>query len=910
MSNTLSAPVLPVEPEIIFRRTKIAPPPSGKRWVQRARLLALLGVPPRARLSLIHAGAGFGKSACLLQWHQALQLGGTKAAWLSLDHDDRDDLLTFIAYVAAAINRVCPGIGSEVIELASRYSQRVRPEDLQTTLINAILGWHEPLVLIIDDYHFVHAQAIHDWLSDFVARAPANFSLALACRSVPPMRLARLRAADEVTQVGALELALSFSEVREFMQGAGAEQVDAQDIVTLHDRTEGWVVGLQMIAIALRGKRTLAQTLATFGGDARSVGDYLRGEVLDSLPPELVDFLLAISVSDRFCADLCNAVTDSDGAAGLLAQIELRQLFILPLDEQGQWFRFHHLFSAFLRAQARLRLGERLDVLHGRACAWFADQGLWNEAVRHAIASGDDMRALAVAERCAMDLVRDGDYLSLQNLIDRLPTGPHRHGVHLLLAQAWALMLSGRVDEVETLLAEIDAIQPRLADGSGALAMDMMAVRANLAYVRDDSDGIERILGPWQATQSVASPWVSDVLKVTGSVNHTWRGHFAAARDYLPCATTFRRAFQLVMFGWNWFCEGRPEEARTQWLSALELADSELGAQSVAAALARVPLARLAYERGAFDEVEILMANRMGLIEQVGLTDFLEQGVYALSWARYASGNRSGAVELNERLRLFAIERAMVRLEVHASIEMMRMCWQSQPERVAQLAQRMHAIVRTPQTGQIRSTRWLSGRLAAVGVAFHKALSTLSPDSLDGFEAIVRDIVAIAKGPHVLSACLLLAIVRRQAGNDKQARGALAQALLIGQQLNLIRSLVDGGDWVLPMLLVLRDSGEGRAVGVADEFLERLIACCGSAPAAPGEPAAAAPPPALLESLSKRELDILVLIERGLSNKAIGQTLSIGPETVKWHLKNLFGKLGVNNRQLAVIRARSLSLLA
>ncbi|NGZ85151.1 LuxR C-terminal-related transcriptional regulator [Duganella aceris] len=905
----MSTSVLPAEPGIIFRRTKIAPPPSGKRWVHRARLLTLLGVPPRARLSLIHAGAGFGKSACLLQWHQALQLGGTKAAWLSLDHDDRDDLLTFIAYVAAAINRVCPGIGDEVIELASRYSQRVRPEDLQTTLINEIHAWPEPLVLIIDDYHFVEAQEIHDWLSDFIARAPANFSLALAARSVPPMRLTRLRAADQVSELGAFELALSFGEVRDFMQGAGAEQVDGQDIVTLHDRTEGWVVGLQMIAIALRGKRTLAQTLATFGGDARSVSDYLRGEVLDSLPPELVDFMLRVSVSDRFCAGLCNALTGGDNAAGLLAQIELRQLFILPLDEQGQWFRFHHLFGAFLRAQAKTRLGDELGALHGRACAWFADQGLWNEAVRHAIASGDEMRALEIAERCAMELVRDGDYLSLQNLIDRLPQGPHRHGVHLLLAQAWALMLNGRVDQVESLLAEIEAIQPRLADGSGALAMDMMAVRANLAYVRDDSDGIDRILAPWQGTQAVASPWVCDVLKVAGSVNHTWRGHFAAARDYLPCVTTFRRAFQLVMFGWNWFCEGRPEEARQQWLSALELADSELGAQSVASALARVPLARLAYERGAFDEVEILMANRMGLIEQVGLTDFLEQGVYALSWARHASGNRANAIELNEGLRLFAIERAMVRLEVHASIELMRMCWQSQPERVAQLAQRMHAIVRTPQSGQIRSTRWLSGRLAAVGVAFHKAVSTLSPDSLDGFEAIVLDIVAIAKGPHVLSACMLLAIARRQAGNDRQARAALAQALLIGQQLGLGRSLVDGGDWVLPMLVLLRDGGEGRAAGVADDYLERLIASCGQAPAA-AEEAAAPAPPALLESLSKRELDILVLIERGLSNKAIGQTLSIGPETVKWHLKNLFGKLGVNNRQLAVIRARSLSLLA
>ena len=895
---------------MIFRRTKIAPPPSGKRWVPRARLLEQLGVPPRARLSLLHAGAGFGKSACLLQWHQALQLGGTKAAWLSLDHDDRDDLLTFIAYVAAAINRVCPGIGSEVIELASRYSQRVRPEDLQTTLINEILGWHEPLVLIIDDYHFVDAPAIHEWLTDLITRAPANFSLALASRSVPPMRLARLRAADEVTEVGALELALSFSEVRDFMHGAGAEQVDGQDIVTLHDRTEGWVVGLQMIAIALRGKRTLAQTLATFGGDARSVGDYLRGEVLDSLPSVLVDFLLQVSVSDRFCAELCDALTQGEGAAGLLAQIELRELFILPLDEQGQWFRFHHLFSAFLRAQAKARLGDRLSALHGRACAWFADQGLWNEAVRHALACGDDMRALDIAERCAMDLVRDGDYLSLQTLLARLPADPHRHGVQLLLAQAWALMLSGRVAEVEHLLAELETIQPRLADGSGVLAMDMMAVRANLAYVRDDSDGIERILGPWQANQAPASPWVCDVLKIAGSVNHTWRGRFAAARDFPPCATTFRRVFQLVMFGWSWFCEGRANEARAQWLSALELADSELGAQSVAAALARVPLARLAYERGAFDEVEILLANRLGLIEQVGLTDFLEQAIYALSWARHASGNRANAIELNERLRLFAMERAMVRLEVHASMEMMRMCWQSQPERVAHLAQRMHAIVRTPQSGQIRSTRWLSGRLAAVGVAFHKALSTLSPDSLDGFEAIVRDIVAIARGPHVLNACLLLTIARRQAGNDAQARSALAQALLIGQQLGLLRSLVDGGDWVLPMLLVLRDSGEGRAAGIADEFMERLIACCTRMPDQPAVSAASAPPPALLESLSKRELDILVLIERGLSNKAIGQTLSIGPETVKWHLKNLFGKLGVNNRQLAVIRARSLSLLA
>jgi LuxR family maltose regulon positive regulatory protein len=900
---------LSLEPGIVFQRTKIVPPPSGKRWVQRTRLLEQLGVPPRARLSLIHAGAGFGKSACLLQWHQALQLTGTTTAWLGLDNDDRDDLLAFIAYIAAAINRVCPEIGGEVIELAGRYGLQVRPEELRTNLINAILARGEPLVLIIDDYHFVDAPAIHEWLTEFVARAPGNFFLALASRSVPPMRLARLRAADAVAEISSQELALTFSEVREFVQGLGAGQVGAQDIVTLRDRTEGWAVGLQMIAIALRGKRTLAQTLATFGGDARSVGDYLRGEVLDSLPRDLVDFLLAVSISDRFCAGLCDALTGRDGAAALLAQAELRELFILPLDEQGEWFRFHHLFSAFLRVQAKARFGDGLAELHGRACAWFAGHGLWNEAVRHAIASGDETRALAVAERCAMDLVRDGDFLSLQSLVARLPADPHRHGAHLLLAQAWVAMMHGQVAEVEEKLAEVDAIQPRLADGSGAHAMDMMAIRANLAYVRDDSDGIERILGPWRANQFPASPWVCDVLKGVGSVNHTWRGRFAAARDYAPCSTAFRRVFQLVMFGWSWFCEGRADEAEAQWQSALELADSELGAQSVAAAMARVPLARLAYERGAFDEVEILMANRLGLIEQVGLTDFLDQAVYALSWARAASGDCADAVALNERLRLYAMERAMVRLEVHASIELMRMCWHTQPERVAHLAQRMHAIVRMPQPGQIRSTRWLGGRLAAVGVAFHKAISTLSPESLNGFEAIVRDIVAIARGPHVLNTCLLLAIAQRQAGNDLKARNALAQALLIGQHLDLLRSFVDSGDWVLPMLLMLRDSGEGEAAGIAPDFLARLIAGFDAPPEQAAEPAETAPAP-LLEALSRRELDILALIERGLSNKAIGRSLGIGPETVKWHLKNLFGKLGVNNRQLAVIRARVLSLLA
>ncbi len=886
----------------MFLATKLAAPRARSRWVPRQRLLSRLGVPPRFRVNLVHAGAGFGKTALLAQWQHELACAGIPTAWLSVDRND-DDIHVFIAYLAAAINRACPEVGRDVIELVSRRGRQVPAATLKVLLANAITDLKSALVLIVDDFHFLGSDEIHEWMTDFVTRAPDNLSVAVAARSFPPQGLSRLRATGQMEEIGPDDLALTYDEVGSFMEGATDARLEPSDVDTLHEHTEGWAAGLQMVAIALRSRQKPGNPVEALSGTTRSVNGYLQEEVFARLPEKLRDFLMRAAILGRFSAEVCAAVTGETEAGRMIAEAERRELFILPLDVQGCWYRFHHLFSDFLLVELDRQKPGELRRLHVRASEWFAREECWREALHHSIEAGDMEQAIEVANRCAMSLVRDGDYFVLQTLLANLPADLHRRSVHLRLAEAWTLALNGQGDEVDRVLREIDLAAEAGGQG-GAVRPEMRAIRATLAYVQDDSTRLADLLHEGPPTGAGSQPWVDDVIKVAASVDHLWHRRFAEARDFSPCVTLFKRVYQLSLFGVSWWYEGRIAEAEAQWQSAADLADGEAGSRSLAAMVPRIWLARLDYERGRFDSVERALAGRVGMLEETCPTDLMASASESLGWTRAARGDVPGAMAVFDRMRLIGAERGWLRMEATAIIELMRLVVRSHSGQADHLARRLQSIM-PAAASEDDSNHWLGSRLCTLGVAFHRAMTSLDEEGTRAVAVVAGEIWTQAPPLDGVTAQIMLAQVLHEHGQRERALEAMGRALGRAQELGIARTFVDSGDWALSLVRELR-TPEGRAAtDLEDAYLDGLLQMSGTEPA-PARPAAGATP-GLVEALTAREREILALVSRGLSNKEVGRSLKIGPETVKWHLKNLFGKLGVTTRYQAVKRAQALA---
>ncbi len=450
----------------------------GARLVERARLRALLESAPEARLLLVAAPAGFGKTTLLASWAGEANV---RSAWLSLDPRD-NDVVRFVRYLATAAGLLT----GRIEEIPERDpSQPVDPElalasvldPVATALADGITG---EVVLVLDDYHVIEEPAIHRLVASLIERLPVGARMAIATRADPPLPLARLRARGELLEVRAEDLRFTESEAGE-MLGAVAVELDSAAVAALVERTEGWAAVLRLAAISLRGRSDQAGQVRRFGASHRFVLDYIVEEVLGGLPPETQDFLLRTAVLDRMCGSLCDAVTGRSDGQARLEELERANLLIIPLDDERRWYRYHALFAEVLRARLRiLRPGEP-PGLHARAAAWLAAQGDDDEAIAHALRTDDLERTCRMVAEASLRWLNAGELRTVRRWLDALPGEAVRGDPQLSTSYAWCLVLPG----------ETDGVAERLADAERALAVDHdgdaiadAAVRTQLALIR------------------------------------------------------------------------------------------------------------------------------------------------------------------------------------------------------------------------------------------------------------------------------------------------------------------------------------------------------------------------------------------------------------------------------------------
>lgn len=433
-------------------RTKLAPPLVGGSLVNRGKLLQRLHGGLNHLLTLVVAPAGFGKTTLLAEWRSALAEKGLPSAWVTLDPDD--DLAQFGAYVLAALAEAYDGVGRRAQELV-RNDPLVPAKEVVAVLINEIAEARRPIVLILDDLDQVIAEPVHATLFRLLRHGPENFHVALAGRGEPRLPLSHFQSRNQLLRQNVDDLRFNPEDARHFFHNIAGLDLNSTDLHTLWQATEGWVTGLQLAAIALENRGSTLGVEAGLAAAQDEISQYLTENVLAALPDRLADFLLRISLVDRISPGLATALTGCDDAADLLEQLEQRNLFLAPLNAARDWYRFHALFADYLRARALRQFPGGIPALHRKASAWLAANEFWLEAVKHALAGGDESAAATWVEHCAMDLIEQSDLRTLRTWLGRLPEHVIHSRLRLRLAQTWCYCLGLRPQEAVAMLQGI-----------------------------------------------------------------------------------------------------------------------------------------------------------------------------------------------------------------------------------------------------------------------------------------------------------------------------------------------------------------------------------------------------------------------------------------------------------------------
>jgi LuxR family maltose regulon positive regulatory protein len=890
-------------------QTKLYPPRVTRELVDRPRLMERLADPPA--VLLVSAPAGFGKSTLLAQSLLGTSLGPERpaVAWLSLDSGDNDPS-TYWAYVLAAIRRAAPEVGASAQALLEAPGGAPITTVL-TSLINDLADSKKDVVLVLDDYHVVHAAAIHDAMEFLVDHLPPQLRLVIATRSDPPLPLARLRARGELADVRAADLRFTEPEAAAYFAGMGLD-LSAGDVSTLEGRTEGWVAALQLAALSLQGREDSSGFIDGFAGDDRHVVDYLVEEVVHRQPEEVRDFLLRTSVLPRLSGQLTDAVTGRTDGRAMLETLDRDNLFLVPLDDQRRWYRYHHLFADML--QARLvdeRPGE-VQELHRRASAWFEEHGDTTAAVDHALAAGNADRAAGLVETALPAMTKERREAQLRRWMEALPDEVYARRPVLANGYVGALMSTGETRGVEPRLrlAEtwVEAAQalPAGESPSGLLVAHpvqwqrlpgwVKIHRAGLALMSDDvgatlehgqaalaalapDDNLG--FGAATALMGLASWRRGDLATAESAYTETIR-RFALegyVADILGCTVTLAD-LQLTT--------GRLNDAERTYRDALNLAEREPAGPPRGTPDMHVGLCLLRLERGDLGAAKEHLSLAHALGEHLGLPKHPHRWRIAEADVREAEGDLVGALAmLDEAEGVYDLDFSP---DVRPVAAMRARVWikQGRPEQaLAWAAQRGLSV--SDELDYLREFEHVTLARALLGAGDRAAAGflerLLTAAEADGRQGIALEIL------------VLLALARNREGDVSPAMDPLFRALEQGAPEGYVRIFTSEGPAMGSLLTAAAKQG------VATSYTARLL---GHMHSVPPEPARR---DALVDPLSDRELEVLRLLGSELSGPEIARHLVVSLNTVRTHTKNIYAKLGVGSRREAVRRADALGLL-
>jgi LuxR family maltose regulon positive regulatory protein len=888
--------------------TKLNVPPARQLLVSRPHLLQQLNQGLAGRLILVSAPAGFGKTTLLAEWAAQSPM---PVAWISLDEGD-NDLERFLSYLFSAVETVDPGIGVGQLGLAMRQSSQPLPlKSLLTTLVNDIAESRRPLVIILDDYHFIHAGDVHDVLAFLIGYLPENARLVIASRADLPLPLARLRARKQLTELRADDLRFTAEEVSIFLAHIMGLALSADDVEELDSRTEGWIAGLQLAALSLQRHERPGELIAGVDGTHRYILDYLAEEVLAAEPADVQAFLLQSSILKRLSGSLCAAVTGEPGASQLLAQLEAQNLFVFALDEQRQWYRYHHLFGEFLRGQLETRHPGVIEELHRRAIDWYRAEGVISEAIEHALAIDDFDQAAELVEVEGRRLLVNGEISTIARWAEVLPNEVIQRRPKLELTLAWTKLMRDPVAFWQQRPDRIEALAKMLTGGDGNILRALEAgesgsasqiLLAELAilkgfFVRLSGElaqtiqlfeaAIEALPDSEPFLRGFATAGLGSVYIRMGDVRRAERAFARAEVDSRAAESTFGLVICIAMQAAMQAEQANFVGATRTYERALAVLDDQGTRSMPMAGQALTGLADVLREQNRIEEGLKYADQGIALGQRTADTDALREG-YVIQARLLLDQGRGEAADR-------ALRSAMHEARLSQSQECLRFvrAWQARQD----LAAGRPAVPR----------QWAAD--LGLGAGGPDALQATSVETLTyarlllarrrGEAAIVylEPVLAAAEADGrlrtMIEALAVMALSYQATGASDEALQTIARALLAAEPGGSVRVFVDLGP---PMAALLREAG---AKGHSPSYVQRLLEAFGAGGLSPGS----------YEPLSTRELEVLQLLATGLSNPQIAAELVIAVSTVKTHVNRIYAKLDVNNRAQAIVKARDAGLI-
>ena len=930
--------------------TKLYIPPPRPDLVQRPCLIERLNLGLSGKLTLVSAPAGFGKTTLVSEWVDNLRVDSTKAnqidnkiAWLSLDESD-NDRVRFLTYFIAALNQN-EGIDTTFGKVALSMLQSPQPPPIEatlTSLINEIAAIPHRVILVFDDYHVIDSKPVDNALTFLLEHLPLQMHLVIATREDPNLPLARLRSRGQMIELRVADLRFTPSETAEFLNQVMDLNLSAEEVTSLETRTEGWIAGLQLAALSMRGREDIPGFIRAFAGDNRYIVDYLVEEVLQRQSERVQRFLLQTSILDRLCGPLCDtvrfgiaetpsgsegtAVTGQEGSGRMLEALERGNLFVVPLDDKRQWYRYHHLFADVLQARSMEEQLHQIPTLHLRASEWYEHNGSLPDAIRHALAAEDFERTAGLIELAWPAMDESFQLATWLGWGKALPDELIRARPVLCVGYAWALLNGGEFEAAEARLLDAE----RWLEPTADMSEQMDEPPTKMVVV--DEEQFRSLPVSLASARAYHAQALGDV---PGSVKYARR-----ALDLIPEGDYFARGRAAVLLGLAQWASGDLDAAHRSFADAMasfQMVGNILFAISFTFILADIRMTQgrlhqaistyeqslhLAREQGdpalqgtadlytGLSELHCEQGN-LGTARQYLLRseELGEQGeVYPYRWclaqarAKEAQGDLDGALD-----QLDEAERHYLRgpiPDVRPVAALKTRVWVRQGRLTEALGwTRERGLSVDDELSYLREFEHIT--LARVHIARYK--SDMEERSIHEAMVLLERLLQAAEDGgrtgSVIEILVQQALAHEARGDTSSALGSLDRALMLAEPEGYVRIFVDEG---MPMAQLL---SEAAAHGIMPDYSNKLLVVFESEEQKSEDRSYLPPAQPHIEPLSVRELEVLQLIAQGLSNQEISERLFLTLNTVKGHNRKIFGKLQVQRRTEAVARAREMGLL-
>ena len=906
--------------------TKVIPPQKNPLVIRRSRLYTRLNTSDHVRLICVCAPAGYGKTSLVREW---LQEADNRAAWFSIESND-NDVTQFLFYLLYALQRILPDSFQRLIS-AIKENENTPPGHILSALVNELTALGTPVQIVLDDYHFVDNQKIHDLIISLIDHLPETTQIVITSRSVPPFPLPRWRAKNQLLEIQSQDLLFTYSEAKEFLNDVMDLSLTANDLQVIHNKSEGWVTAIQLAALAIQAypfkKNRRRDFLNTFTSDHRFILDYLNEEVLNQLPPNIRWFLLRTSVLERFSAQLCNDTLGINNSADVLAYLEKHNLFIISLDDSRQWYRYHSLFADMLRKTFQIEDQDEFQNLHLRSSHWFAQNGLDYEAITHALSSEKPSEVILIAENIILEMFANGTSVLCRHWLSLIPIEIIRKHPLLCLAQAssisftdpfnydriefWAL----QAKETDPELLELPISHPKIPYETVGKFIDVQIAWLQTSLARLRGKAPTKILHTAEAALKITSKedfFVSSALWMAISRAYLNLGNPQKSEQAIQQALIFSEmsgnVTKILATLWTQSYIAYWQGQFTKALQIYHEAEDRFIAPAAKNGEYLSPTssiytfqASILRELNQLDLAEDYFRKSQSLTQFQDLSDLSLDNQIGLAWIEVYRGNENPIKELesiipqlpSKKVNMVLLHTTKMRLFLGES-------------RLDLINQAFHWL-----NGQ-QSTWKPMEKLENVYLEWVRALLLRKhngepvPDLSSELVHLEKQYQFAEKAHYLRSQVwirVLQALIYQDTGNNKAAFRFISDALFLAEPEGYIRTVVDAGRHVIPMLKV------ALANHITPDYTKTLLTTLSPDMSQPSSVNATELLQPTVKQLTTREKEVLICVAEGLSNQQIAEKLVLSKGTIKKYLSSVYQKLNVHRRTQAILRAKELGFL-